>query len=243
MRNRLIVLPVVLVAAALVAVGYFGKRGAQDQISTAFAADYHLRHRPSVKIDGFPYLTQALLGTYDKVEVAISDWTSTPQNVEVRELRLQLHKVSASLPDALFGSGREHLLFCSATATALVPFDSIRAHAFWRITNMVVTGQELRLEGTLQGSLTLINVVVTARAQYVWGQGIVITPTSVSAPHGQDRLSNDQLRSRLVVTVPLVVLPGGAQPGQIQLTSAGVRVTASTDLQAPAPTARQRACP
>jgi hypothetical protein len=68
---KLVITLVVLVGLALAA-DRVGVRVADSQVATQIQQREHLAGKPSVDIRGFPFLTQAVSGTYDDVRISLT---------------------------------------------------------------------------------------------------------------------------------------------------------------------------
>src|SRR6476619_7451803 len=99
MRKVLIVIAVLLIGG-LIAADRIGVVVAQNEIGRRMAQQNNLPNDPRVTIHGFPFLTQAVGGTYDRIDVNVGDWT-TPQKVTVHELKVQFSGLHASLNDVI----------------------------------------------------------------------------------------------------------------------------------------------
>jgi hypothetical protein len=74
MRRPLRTLVVLAVLAALlVGADRLAAHIAADRIATAVQTDAHLPHKPKVDVHGFPFLTQAARGRYDRIQVTATD--------------------------------------------------------------------------------------------------------------------------------------------------------------------------
>lgn len=116
MRRLIIAL---LVLAGLVVAADFGAAAlAESAVSRQMREQLGLVDDPSVRINGFPFLTQAISGDYSSVDVEASRIAVG----ELREVNLsaQLRNVSAPLP-MLLGSGPKTLDVRAAKGTVRVP--------------------------------------------------------------------------------------------------------------------------
>jgi hypothetical protein len=229
MRKRPIVITVAVVAAAgaLIAADRVGVLVAQHDLAGAVEKAYHLQRRPGITVSGVPFITQAVGGRYDRVEVNIGRWVEQPQNVEVDDLKITLHGVPESFGDLLFhnvsGVGA-----ASTTASATISFASVKRHVTWDVSRLSAEGKQLRLVGSLNGPLGVTSLSVLASVRYVAGQGIAISPTSITATNDSNGMSTAELTQRLGFVVPLQALPGGAVPDRAEVTAQGLQITATT---------------
>ena len=114
--KRLVIAVVVLVGL-LVAADYASAAVAESAVSRQMREQLGLTDDPDVRINGFPFLTQALSGEYRSVDVAADHLPLGPLH-EV-EVRAQLRDVNAPL-SMLLGSGPKSLRVDDADGTVRV---------------------------------------------------------------------------------------------------------------------------
>lgn len=119
--KRLIIALVVAVGV-LVAVDYGAAALAESTVSRQVRDQLGLAEDPAVRINGFPFLTQAISGTYRSVEVSAD-------RIQVGDLRnvgirAKLTDVEAPL-SSLTGSGQHTLVVAEAEGAARVPASDI----------------------------------------------------------------------------------------------------------------------
>ncbi|MFI6866010.1 DUF2993 domain-containing protein [Nocardia sp. NPDC050406] len=220
MRGLLIL--VVVLAIALVVGDRVAVTVAQNEIGRKIAAEYNLPRQPKVEIGGFPFLTQAVDGTYREIDIQVGDWTD--QDISVQNLDVTLTDVSASLGD-LINERTSNLVAATATATAVVPYDVVRKYAPSEVESISYSPEGLRVTGTfpVDGlSIPAIVVVTVAPTE----NGIEVTPVSAQPATGGPTISLALLRQNLTFTVPLQRLPLGARLTAIEPTADGLQVTA-----------------
>lgn len=121
MRRLVIAL---LVLVGLLVVADFGAAAlAESAVSRQMRSQLQLADDPSVRINGFPFLTQAVSGEYGSVDVDAQRLSVGP----LRELglRAQLRNVTAPLP-MLLGSGPKTLQVQAAEGTVRIPSDDVQ---------------------------------------------------------------------------------------------------------------------
>ena len=117
MRGLIIIL---LVLAGLAVAADFGAAAfAESAVSRQMRGELGLVDDPSVRINGFPFLTQAVSGTYSSIDV---DATRIPYgSFKELEINARLHDVSAPL-SMLLGPGPKSIT--AATAEGIVKIDA-----------------------------------------------------------------------------------------------------------------------
>ncbi|WP_067903602.1 LmeA family phospholipid-binding protein [Nocardia vaccinii] len=220
MRGFLIFLVVVVIA--LVAGDRVAAVLAQNEIGTKIAAEYGMADRPSVRIGGFPFLTQAVAGKYHDIEIHAGEWSG--EKISVHDLDVTLTDVAAPLSDVLHGNTADYVAD-SASATARVPYDTVRQFAPSGVKSISYGTDGMHVSGTftVEGIQVPGTVVVTVSPTE---NGISVTPVSVQAAVGGPSLSLSLLRQTLTFVVPLQKLPLGARLTAIQPAADGLHVTA-----------------
>jgi hypothetical protein len=219
MRKFLIVL-LVLAVAGLIGADRLIKGRAETEVARQVAAQYRLTERPEVRIDGFPFLTQALGGEYERITVDIGDYTQ--QGVTVRELEIVLNGLNAPLSDLLKGDQR-NIRARTATASGVIPYEVLQEQvAANGVQKVSRKGDDVLLEGTFSflGVPAPIGVSVSIEPT---AQGIVITPETVQS--GGIEVPLALLKRNLTTTVPVTGLPMGSRITAVEPVDAGLRVT------------------
>jgi hypothetical protein len=219
MRKFLIVLLVVLVAG-LIGADRFGESRAEAEVAREVAAQYRLPQQPSVEIGGFPFLTQAIAGEYQRIDVGIDEYTQ--QGISVRDVRIRLDGLHAPLSDLLRGDQSE-VRAETATASAVIPYGVLQEQAAANgVQKVSRSGDDVLLEGTFSflGVSAQVGVTVSIKPT---DKGLVITPQAVRTSGIQVPVG--LLKQNLTYTVPLTGLPMGAKITSVEPTDTGVRVT------------------
>lgn len=182
--------------------------------------------RPTVHVAGFPFLTQALRGRYDDVQVRAAH---VPRGtVTVTSFRSSLQGVRVPLPDALRGDVRSvpvrHL-----TATGVVPYADIAAALGQRDLTLMPDASGLRLGGTVRvaGSPVAGSARVDVRLQ---GDELVLAPHDLQV--GGVPISGalaEQVLGGLDLRVPLRGLPYGVRLSRVQAGPDGIVVAGAAD--------------
>ncbi|MTE12445.1 LmeA family phospholipid-binding protein [Nocardia aurantiaca] len=214
---------IVLLAIALIVGDRVGVAMAQNEIGRRIAVEYNLPNQPNVHIGGIPFLTQAFHGSYHDIDIRVGDWSG--QQITVHNLDVTLTDVSAPLNDLLRGQ-TSNLVAATATATALVPYDTVQGFAPQEVESISYSPDGLRVTGTFsaEGVQVPATVVVTVAPT---DDGIEVTPVSVQAAAGGPAVPLALLQPSLTFVVPLRGLPLGAKLTAIQPSADGLQVTAA----------------
>lgn len=218
MRKLLIgltVLVILLVVADRVAV-----KIAENRIGSQIEAAYGLSSRPTVSIQGFPFLTQVITGDYPEVDV------STPQAqagaATLDGLRVRFTDVHAALSQML-GSGQKSVTAGHADGWATLPFAEIEQH-LPRGMRLKPHGNDLKVSGMLQVGALRVPVSGTV-ALAVTSAGVAVRPLSLTTAGGVGVPAAVALP--LGVVVPIAALPLHLHLRSVRVTPGGVRVGAS----------------
>lgn len=219
---RALLILIIVLAIALVVGDRVAVVMAQNEIGRKIAAAYDLPNQPSVDITGIPFLTQALDGKYQKIDIRVGDWSQ--EKLSVHNLDVTLTDVSAPLSDVL-QNRTSNLVAATASATAVVPYDTVQGFAPAGVKTISNGPDGLHVTGTfsVEGIPVPATVVVTVAPT---SDGIEVTPVSVQAAAGGPTISLSLLKQALTFTVPLQKLPLGAQLTSIQPGANGLQVTA-----------------
>ncbi len=219
MRKLLIV--VIVLAGLLVAADRVAVVVADRQIAGRVQSAYNLPSKPSVSVQGFPFLTQVASGDYHQIDVSIGSLST--DGVQVNGLTAELSGVRAPL-SALLGHGSSSITAAQVTGSGTVPFSSVRSHLPHGV-QLSQDGDALRLAGTV--SYLGVTVPVSADATLaVDGSGIAVTPTRISVASAGSALSS-VIAGQFRFVVPVTGLPLHLAVRSVSVVPGGVRVGAS----------------
>lgn len=219
MRKVLLVFAILLVVGVVVA-DRVGVRIAQNEIGKQVAAQYNLQSQPEVTIHGIPFLTQAIQGDYDQIDVKLGNYTE--QGVTVGDVTIEMRGVNAPLSDVA-GGNADSVTARTATASAVIPYSVIKQRAPKEVQSISASGDNLKLDltGAVMGFPLKGSAVVSVKPS---AKGIVITPVS----GGLEGLPQVAAMGQLVSwRVPVANLPVGSRISEIQPTPEGLRVAAT----------------
>lgn len=224
MRKLVVVLAVLAVLA--VAADRGGARLAGAAIAAQAQTAAGLTAEPDVRVRGFPFLTQALAGRYERVEVQARD--APAGELTVDRLDTTLHGVQVPLGQALSGD------------VARVPVERVEARALVSYAQLSERAG-LTVEHAGGGQVRVTSEVdvlgrtlsATAVSDVTLGDGaIVVTAERFEVSDDiDDAVLSRALGGRLDFEVPVRGLPYGLRVTDVSVGPDGVRVrAAATDI-------------
>lgn len=180
--------------------------------------------RPEVSLHGFPFLTQAISGRYDRVDVRLADVPAE----ELRVARLEARLTGARVPlsDVLGGRVTE-VPVAGVEATAVLRYADLSA-VRRGVTVAPGAGGRLRVTGTVEvlGQELSATAVSTVRVD---GDVLTVSAERVELGNGSpvDDLVSDLVRDRLDLRVALPVLPLGLAITGLEVRADGVALRAA----------------
>ena len=221
----LIVLALLLVVADRVAV-----RVAQRAIGDQIQSSQNLSERPAVKVAGFPFLTQAIRGRYERIDTSLHDLT-VDGGLTVDRLDIQLNGVHIRARDAIQGQVSQAPVD-SASATATVAYSSLNAAAKANLAddrlNVVLgpgKGGLLSITGTYRSSL--VSAKINGQAQVQIRDDSVHVSLSSDALSGLPVQLRSQVASLLTGSYKLPPLPFGFKAKSVVVGPSGITVRAT----------------
>jgi LmeA-like phospholipid-binding len=210
---------------ALVAVLVVGDRVAaavaENTAASWLATHAPVSGKPTVAVHRFPFITQALRGRYDDVEVTSDSVTVG----KVQDAKVDAHLRGAHLALGDVFGGTIHNLPCDQVdGTLTVPYSELARLSGVPELTVSQQGNAVTVTAPLQIPDTDTTVRVTATGQVrVDGQTLRVQAGDVSVS-GVDvpQAARDQLAGMLSVSVPVPPLPYGLQLRGITATSSGV---------------------
>ena len=215
----------------LVAADRVGLAVAERQLAAELQRSAALASRPEVDVRGVPFLTQALSGRYERVDVVARD---VPAG-EVRGTPVVLPRLSATLrgarlplPDALAGAVTS-VPVDRVDARAVLPFDVVRRSSEVADLEVAAEGERLRLRGTVRVFGQELSGSALSRLSVDDGQ-VVVTAESFEVGAGLvDRLVTRALAGRFDARLSLGALPYGLRVDGVTVQDDGLAVTAGAD--------------
>jgi hypothetical protein len=214
-RARRFVIGLVIIIVVLVVLDFAARVAAQNVMANKIEQQ-GLQHKPSVTIDGFPFLTQAASRNFQQIKLSAADQTEGP--VTITSINATAHNIK--LNSYAFSSGT----IGSLSGTALISFASLGNTLTQQVGPLGAllhgAGLNLNAAGPNEVKATL-NLVVTSgsatwRVTRMSGNGLHIRLV------GSNGLPPSLLGSIQDITVQVPKLPLGLTISSVQVTSAGV---------------------
>jgi hypothetical protein len=248
-----IVIGLIVAIVLLVAADFAAASAAEYQVSNRMREQLALPDEPAVKINGFPFIAQAIAGDFRKVDVSADRLSIGPLH-EVG-VRAELYHVRMSLAEALSGTLRsihvddaegsvlitkEDLMrqFPGVTKLAIQPvdagaLDAALADSAKAAPGSSVTGispdQAVRLVATtpILGQKTEVSVIATLQ---LVGRQIQITPRDIRVGSGSEAARLPQvvqagLRGMFTVRVDPGTLPFAVKPTSLRAVDSALEVS------------------
>lgn len=225
-----LVVLVIILAGLFIAVDRFAVGVAEQAMADSLRSSQQLPSAPGVRIEGFPFLTQAVRGRYDRVQLEI-DGIEAAGGVRVQRLDARLEGVHVPLRDALRRQV-ERVPVDRATAVATIGFDALRSAAARQLDadqlrlDFAASGRNgLRVTGRYSGPAGPIGLDTVARLSVRGGR------LRVSVPQARLESLPEPLRPELArllnLTLDLPDLPLGFRPVAVSVDPQGVSVRAA----------------
>ena len=218
--RKLIIFLVVLV---LLVIG--ADRGAmyaaQSAISKQLAASYDLDPAPTVTIHGFPFLTQAISGTYDEIDVSMAEVIR--DDMQVKNVKAKLYGVHAPLSEVI--SNARSITAARADGTAVVPYDILKKRLPDGFT-VKPDGTNLQLSGKARALGISVPVKATVKLK-VGLEGLVAKPSKITVAGG--RVPGSVVANQIGFVVPIQDLPMHLRIQDVHVRPDGIQVAASAD--------------
>ena len=201
--RRLALAVVVLVALLLVA-DRGGQIYASRAISDELQASLALPTQPDVDITGFPFLTQAVAGRYERVEVRATEVPA--DGFVLSRLDATLRGAQVPLSDVL-SHAVDDVPVEQATASALVPYAEMTQSIAGQSLTVEPDGDRLLIVGDLQLADQALSTQAWASVAVVDGEFVVTAEELGFGTQGVRQELNDAVRDQLELRVPVPDLP------------------------------------
>ncbi|MDX6198251.1 MAG: hypothetical protein QOJ79_1402 [Actinomycetota bacterium] len=214
---------VLIVLALAVAADRVALFFAQHAVALQLQVSGGLSSRPEVRVHGVPFLTQAIGGKYDEVEVTARNVTAG--GGKLSRLDVTLRGVHISLSDAIAGDLGQ-VPVDGLRATVLLSYPDIAGQLRDRGLSVAAAGDKLRVTGSVQ----MLGRTITATAissVSMSGSSVVVTAQRFEVGNAlADRAVSAALGHRLDFVIRVGELPFGLQMTSLHVEPAGVVATA-----------------
>jgi hypothetical protein len=220
--GRGLLLFLIVLVLLVVAADRIGVLVAERQIAAKVQSSQHLDRKPSVKIDGFPFLTQVLANHYPSVRLAAEDFTvgNSDRTVRLADLSARLQDVRAienfSGATAHDASGTAMLTYPELSRAVGVPLGYAGGGRVQASRSVEVFGQTITATASAEVGITGGDELTFSAVRVGLPQGGIELPQQVS----------DQFSSIFANRLSLRGLPFHLRIQQLLATAAGVRVSA-----------------
>lgn len=235
----LLVLLVVLLGLVVVA-DRVGAGMAEDRIAEQAATELRRNGastagRPEVEIGGFPFLTQVLGGTYEKITITADEAQSG--DIRLDTMKIVATDVKAAASDLVNGSGP--VTAGRLTGTATMSWDTVKqlielsgVPSGFDPSVLQISVVDNRVELRLPLALAGLSTTLKATGEVsVAGGKVQLRLTDVVAEGTElpaaARRALDAYRDRLTATIRTPQMPYTLVINKVQSTEAGVLITAS----------------
>ncbi|GGL23484.1 LmeA family phospholipid-binding protein [Planomonospora parontospora] len=193
--------------------------GVEKEIATRATARYDLAAPPEVTVHGVPFLTQAVAGRYDEVEVKVGALNAA--GVRLSGVDAVLYGVTAPLSDLVLRADQVEVRAERVVGTVVVPEATLNQRA---PKGMKVDVSAAGLD--VSGEITFLGQKVPAKARMkieLTGKGLRLAPEKVTLGGG---ITVPDPERFLRYEVPIGDLPFGLKFTEVTPVAGGLRITA-----------------
>ncbi|MET8161761.1 DUF2993 domain-containing protein [Sphaerisporangium sp. NPDC005289] len=190
--------------------------GVESEVARQVAAKYDLAQPPAVKVNGIPFLTQAVAGRYEEVTVSIGKMT-LPDGARIARIDAVLHDVRAPLMDLIQNSATASVTADKVTGTVVIARQTLDERAPRGLRVAGNGDDSLQVTGKVTVAGIAIPVTAKMKIEVVQG-GVRLTPENVNGiqvPNASRLLS---------FTVPVKNLPLNLKIEKVRSTPEGLAV-------------------
>lgn len=187
----------------------------ESQLAGKIQTSQNLSQKPSVSIDGFPFLTQVISRNFGHVTVDIDNFTS--RGVPIQHIHADLRGVHVS-------SGYNSATVDTLTGNAVLSYAQVAAKlssevGFGQINLSQGTGNQVKATYSIAG----VSVSADVTVSLVNGDTLRFATTKVTTPLSSIGLNTGGFDQK----VPLGGMPFGMQLKDLQVTPTGVDISAT----------------
>lgn len=192
---------------------------AERAIAAQAQAAAQLAQRPQVDVAGFPFLTQALGGRYERVELRAADVPAG--QLRLAQLTATLTGVQLPLSDALSGAV-DRVPVERVAARALLPYAQLAPNL-----RVEPVGQRVRVSGQVEVLGQSLSAAAVSRVEVVDGAVVVSAQEFEVAGRTLNRALTRALREVLDLRIAVTGLPYGLQVTGVDVRPDGLQVRAA----------------
>lgn len=193
--------------------------GVEREIARQVEARYDLDATPTVEVKGIPFLTQAISGRYEEIDISIG--ALNRDGARLSGVQARLLGVNAQLNDLLASQAK--IVVDEVVGTVVISKETVDARAPRGIKVEGGGDDTLRVSGNVNLRGVPVPVTATMRLEVVRG-GIRLRPTDVKVGGG---LPVGDVARLVSWTVPVRELPLNLKITKVRSTPEGLAVEAS----------------
>lgn len=195
---------------------------AANAVAAQLQSSGELRERPMVSIRGFPFLTQAFAGRYQRVELAAHDLPS--RDLDLTSLGVTVRGAQVPLSAALSGKV-DAVPVESLSASALVGYGQLAKQTDLAEASVQPAGRQLDLTARL--TVFGRELTVSSRSTVtIAGDDLLLRPQSLQVAGGSSDALDAALRDRLDLRLSVGTLPYGLRLTGVRVTKEGLVLSA-----------------
>jgi hypothetical protein len=223
---RRLITTVVVLIALLVLADRLGVLYAEHRVAVTLRNTENLGTSPTVKIHGFPFLTQLLRERFTDVEVIVNGFTRAGA-VDFGRVDVHLHDARVSVGDVLAGGGTR-VPVKRVDGTATIGYDAMnRAHH--GLSFSYAGSNTIRVSGAVSISGRTVDAAGTGRMVLEANRLLVLVDSVTVTGNVIAGASDAAVRSAFSVRTALPTLPFHFTLRSVRATSAGIEVAGSAD--------------
>ncbi|MEU4833318.1 DUF2993 domain-containing protein [Streptosporangium sp. NPDC023615] len=192
--------------------------GVQREIATQAAAKYDLSVPPEVTIEGIPFLTQAIAGRYERVDVAAGEMTIS--GIALSSVDFTLRGVTARLEDLVMNPQQVDMRAERVEGAVVVPVATLNQRAPQGM-KVSVAGGALAVKGEITVLGRRVPAEATMKVRVVEG-GLQLVPEKVTLGGG---IAVPDPERFLSYRVPIGKLPYNLKLTDVRTVPEGLRIS------------------
>ena len=205
----------VILAALLIGADRVAAAITENQLASKIQTSQKLKTKPSVSIDGFPFLTQVISRHFDHATVDLDDYDAN--GFPIQHIHADLRGVHVS-------SGYNSATVDTLTGTATLSYDQVAA----KLSSLLEFGKITLSQGTgnhVKASYSVLGISVSADVQVslVGGNKLDLKTMGFDTPLSALGLKVGDFDKQ----IPIGGMPFGMQLKDLQVTATGVDIAAT----------------